>query len=68
MHGLGTIAEGTIFILGALQAEKLTKTSCACFAGHPVCSFYEQTNEHDFGDRNRKESSFMCKDIFRTNA
>ena len=36
MHGLGSIAECIIFILGALQAEKLTKTSGACFAGHPV--------------------------------
>ena len=38
VHGLGTIAEYNIFILGALQAEKLTTTSGACFAGHPVSS------------------------------
>ena len=31
-----TIAEYIISILGALQAEKLTKTSGTCFAGHPV--------------------------------
>ena len=29
-----------IFILGALQVEKLTKTSGACFAGHPVVNIY----------------------------
>ena len=37
MLGLGTIAEYNFFILGALQAKKLSKTSGACFAGHPVC-------------------------------
>ena len=36
VHGLGTIAVYNFSILGALQAEKLTKRSGTCFAGHPV--------------------------------